>query len=98
MAHITQGAMNTAWPMRDARKISPTIEQKIASNYRVVEMLSGDYRIQKRTGSTWDTMISIWEYATPEDAFTRMDKLIQEAVDDANLMTVKRIVERPING
>lgn len=95
MAQITQEDVNVAYSIRESQ-LSPTLKQKVEGHYRVTEMVSGAFRIQKRVASTWETIANTWPYDDAGQAFSKMDQLIREAVDEAEETTVKRvIVERP---
>ena len=66
----------------------------IRDNYRVVEMVNGDYRVQKRIDhNMWVTKQDSFEFVTAASALNNMEKCIiadQELVDS---QTVKRVVK-----
>ena len=94
MTQISQEDVDIAYSIKES---TPTMRQRVESHYRVVEMVSEEFRIQKRSASAWETLIDLWAYSSPESAFSKMDQLIEEAVITAGDTTVKRVVERPVS-
>ena len=66
--------------------------EEISKKYRVVEMVNGDFRVQKLVNDKWVIRTDIFEFATAASALMAMTKCIKAEQELQDSQTVKRVI------